>query len=701
MSFLAPLYFAGMLAVSLPVIFHLIRRTPRGRRRFSSLMFLAPSPPRVTRRSRLDHLLLLCLRGLALTLLAIAFARPFLREAASLIRDDVGGRRIALLVDTSASMRRGDVWPKAKQEVDKVLAQLDSGDDVALYTFDAQVTPRIEFDQPSSPRHQEKASLVQRRLAALEPTWAHTDTGLALVTVADQLDLIEDTLRADSFLQIVLVTDLQQGSQIEALRAYEWPSDVKVAIRHVSPRKPDNASLRVLLDDPSEPNDRLRIRVSNAANSACEQFDLYWATPAELRSREPTTTVYVPPGQSRVVRVEPPKTAPADRLLLTGDHGEFDNVHYVVPLRRRELSVHYVGSDKPDDPNGLRYYLERALAGDGRTSIRFQGSRGDEPLSWSDDASPKMVVVSEAVSPSVVNRLKDYLQQGGTVVLVPKDDEAALTLVGFDETIEVDRDPSTPRGGDYAMLAEIDFTHPLFAAFASPQYSDFTKIHFWRHRRVDLKEDESTARVVARFDNGDPALWEQAFGTGRLYALTSSWHPDDSELALSSKFVPLMAGFLEEAEGGRQEYARFTVGDRVTLPDRFKGSSRVTVTKPDGSVTELAPEDESFGDTNLPGLYRLEANGTEWEFAVNIAKTESDTSPLDVERLEQNGVVVGDQPTWSDRQQRERQLRDLELEGRQRLWQWLLAGALCVLTLETWLAGRFSRATKEIGGDIT
>ena len=55
MGVLAPLYLAGLAALSLPLIFHLVRRTPRGRQEFSSLMFLLPSPPRLTRRSRLDR----------------------------------------------------------------------------------------------------------------------------------------------------------------------------------------------------------------------------------------------------------------------------------------------------------------------------------------------------------------------------------------------------------------------------------------------------------------------------------------------------------------------------------------------------------------------------------------------------------------------------------------------------------------------
>ncbi len=109
MSFLAPLYIAGLLAVSLPIVFHLIRRTPRGQVPFSSLMFLSPSPPRITRRSRLNNIVLLILRGLALALLAFAFARPLLRDAASLEITDQPSRRVAILLDRSASMRRGDL----------------------------------------------------------------------------------------------------------------------------------------------------------------------------------------------------------------------------------------------------------------------------------------------------------------------------------------------------------------------------------------------------------------------------------------------------------------------------------------------------------------------------------------------------------------------------------------------------------------
>ena len=127
MSLLAPLYFLGALAVGLPILFHLIRRRPKGEVEFSSLMFLNPTPPRLTRRSRLENLPLLLIRALALILLAAAFARPFLRQTAQSDVDGVG-RRIVLAIDTSASMRRADLWQQAKAVAADVVKDIQRGD---------------------------------------------------------------------------------------------------------------------------------------------------------------------------------------------------------------------------------------------------------------------------------------------------------------------------------------------------------------------------------------------------------------------------------------------------------------------------------------------------------------------------------------------------------------------------------------------
>jgi len=223
MNFLFWAFLAGTAAVTFPLIFHLIRRTPRGRQEFSSLMFLKPSPPRLTRRSRLDNLLLLLLRALAILLLAAAFMRPYWRAIADVTISDVPGRRVAILLDDSASMRRGDVWSRAVAEVERVLAELEPADEAALYTFSDRLTPVVAFDEDRDVERGQLRDIIRARLKGLHPTWAATDLGGALVSAADALDAADDAKQSGSALQIVVVSDLQQGAKLSALQAYQRP----------------------------------------------------------------------------------------------------------------------------------------------------------------------------------------------------------------------------------------------------------------------------------------------------------------------------------------------------------------------------------------------------------------------------------------------------------------------------------------------
>src|SRR5687768_3903247 len=146
MNFLAPLFLLGGLALAGPIIYHLIRRATRERTLFSSLMFLLPSPPRLSKRHRLEHILLLILRCLALALLALGFARPFFRQTQLNDPTAAQPKRILVLIDVSASMRRAGLWDEARARVDAVVRRAGPADQVALFTFDRQATPLVPFE---------------------------------------------------------------------------------------------------------------------------------------------------------------------------------------------------------------------------------------------------------------------------------------------------------------------------------------------------------------------------------------------------------------------------------------------------------------------------------------------------------------------------------------------------------------------------
>ena len=98
-----PFFFAnqlllwGLVAVSVPILIHLLMRQRPKPRTWGAMRWLLAALEVAQRRYKLTNLLLLLLRCLIITILALALARPSIRGFG-------GGGRLVLVVDTTASM---------------------------------------------------------------------------------------------------------------------------------------------------------------------------------------------------------------------------------------------------------------------------------------------------------------------------------------------------------------------------------------------------------------------------------------------------------------------------------------------------------------------------------------------------------------------------------------------------------------------
>jgi Aerotolerance regulator N-terminal/von Willebrand factor type A domain len=689
-SFLTPLYILGLSAVIAPLVFHLIRRSPRGEVPFSSLMFLTPTPPRLTRRSRLDQLLLLLLRATALCLLAFAFARPFLREAARLGFGDVERRRIALLIDTSGSMRRADLWPRALEMANKVIAECRPADQLAVFSFDAQTRPLLSFQESATLDPARRNAIAKAKLAQLAPSWGGTNLGQALIdavsAVEEQADTSEKSGRMPR--RLVLVSDLPQGSRLEALGDFEWPSDVDLELKTVTDDG-SNAGLALLAEsaefDPSATTTGRRVRVLNDQSSRREKFELVWVDERDKEAADPPVEVYVPPGESRVVRVPRPQGPGLYRLLrLRGDERGYDNTVYFAEERRDEKTVVYIGADRADDSAGLLYYLERVFVDTPRRTIRIAAQLPNKAVKIEKPSAAPLVILTVETGGANAQVLEHYVRSGGTLLYVaaaPGRAETLATIAGANPWA-IQEAPSKD-----VMLGEIKFDHPLFAPFAGAQFNDFTKIRFWKHRLIK-PESLGEAKVLARFEGGDAAIIEKTVGQGRLVVFASGWQPVDSQLARSSKFVPLMTGLLEGRTPPTLGEGTYAVFDRVPMPAADSGGKGLTVHKPDGSIAAVPQGSPFFSDTGEPGVYTVDTPDGSRSFAINLDPLESKTAVLEDVTLQKLGCRLASQSPKPLNRAELRQMYNMELENRQKLWRWLILAATLVLIFETWLAGR-------------
>lgn len=712
LSFLTPLYFAAGLAVGLPVLLHLIRRTPKGRQDFSSVMFLTPSPPRITRRSRIENWLLLLLRGLAVLLIVAAFTRPLWRELQAGL-DDSQAREAVIVLDVSASLQREGLWEEALAAARSILATLTPTDGLTLLSFDDRVHVLLDRREWSELDPAQRQAVATDRLNALQPGWGPSYLDRALIAAADRLEQAEAGSGDPRTRTIVVISDLQAGSRWEGLQEYQWPRGVTVELVGVgADASPNNAGVQLVGPPQMADPPFVRVRVTNAANSQQEQFHLGWRgefdDPQTTGPTAGTMPVYVPPGQSRVVRLPHAEGEFASvRVALAGDDHAFDNQAAVSWPERQQTPIVYLGPDAATERDGLRYFLEPLFADTEARDVSILDAwpeaavgvaSGASTEATQQQTSPALVIANGPIESATLAPLRGWIEAGGVALYVCTAGDTGASLFALAE--QAVQPVVEAEVGDYVMLREVDFGHPLFRALDDPRFSDLSKVHIWKHRRVDAA-GLGGARVLARFDDGDPALLESTIGRGRLLVLTAGWNRSDSELATWSKFIPIMNALHELARPTDGAVSQIVVGESAslgTLSERTPPPRAVSL--PDGTEQPWG-EFAANPVVRMPGLYRVlaEEPGSEplATFAVSLPADESQTAPLGIDVLDAVGLRrSGEGETPAEDGPREEQLARGELESRQKLWRWLLGAALVALLAETVLAGRRSTASESL-----
>ncbi len=147
------------------------------------------------------------------------------------------------------------------------------------------------------------------------------------------------------------------------------------------------------------------------------------------------------------------------------------------------------------------FYLRRALQPTPALQPIVSSSESVEGL---DPNATEIVVAPGPWNPAAGAALRQFAEKGGLVLALPSSDtttEAFAALTGRD-----DWKLSEATVEEFSLLADLDFDHPVLELFARAQIRDFTKIRFWKHRKLALGETPlgDGTRVLATFDGKPP-----------------------------------------------------------------------------------------------------------------------------------------------------------------------------------------------------
>jgi hypothetical protein len=688
-SFLAPLFFAGLAALAVPILVHLTHKERKDVVVFPSLMFLSRIPYQAVRRQRIRHWLLFALRCLAIAFLAFAFARPFLNGAAAATPTrSLGAREIVILLDRSYSMGYGDRWTRAIDAAKKAINGLSGNDRATLVLFDGTATAATEGTSDKV--------LLTAALDKLKP-------GAGATRYEPAFKLARRVL-VDSKLprrEVVLISDFQRVGW-DGRDSPSLPSGTTVENVDLADAKTSNLAVTGVDFRRDYAEDRERVAITARLVNRSADAKTNYPVTLELNGRAAETKpVNIAANAAATVEfAAAPLPAGTTRgvVKLPDDALARDNTFYFAISRGQALSVLIVDGREGGAPRSL--YVERALGIGTQPSFRVTTKRLNT-VTASDFAGRSLILFNDSDLPAgeLGRRLVEYVQNGGGLLVALGDraaprDRPAYASELLPATADAPIDRTSDRGG---TLGYIDRTHPIFDLFSAPRSGDFTTPRFFRYRGITPAPGDEQ---VARFDDGHIALLERKVGRGRVLVWASSFDGIWNDLPLQPVFLPVAHQMAKYAAAYADERPWSVVGQVANLPNIFRDSTgpgdaaskaEYVAVAPSGARTRLEGSDKRSVELTEEGFYEMQRAGSRGEprvVAVNVDLAESDLTAVEPQLL--TGAMMARAGTDSASSQVEAST-PVDIERRQGFWWYLLAAVLLVLVGETILSNQLSR----------
>jgi hypothetical protein len=504
---------------------------------------------------RLRRSALLLLQLLLVIALALLAARPFLERPAGLARD------IVLVMDTSASMAATDVVPDrltaAKQVAVEALKDLPTGGKVSVIAADR--TARIVVNESGD------VSRVRQAIEGIPVTQSRGDLGDALelasklaarsgdaqVLVATDAALARTPVgRVAAPIKVLSVGRERKNQAIVALAVRKSPSAVTRSV-FVSVANLDltEAARRLELWGDDRLLEVRDVRLDPQARSDVIIDDL----PRDVRSVE-----------VRLVGADPAVTTAPDQLAVD------DRAWAVVPPDRTRLIL-LVGDGDP--------YLETALSF--LPDVELYGNTTAEygPASERKDGRPWDLIIFEGFLPATL----------------PKTPILAIAPPRTSPLGEVSGTLANPG------IGTLDPDEPVL------RFVDLSATHISEAAKMTTPP---WARTIIPGPRGAPLLYS---GTrDGINQAVLAFEPRRSDLPLEVAFPILLANLTGELLGSSTapiEAVEPGSPVQLVIPNGAKGLS---VTQPDGTVTELVPSTATgssaavtFAGTDLLGIYTV------------------------------------------------------------------------------------------------
>lgn len=654
MSFLNPFFLLGLLAVAVPVIIHFINLRRPQKVSFSTLSFFRELQKSTLRRIRIKEYLLLALRVLAVLLLALALARPYLTGDSTGRAVSDGPASIAVLIDDSPSMSRvgseGPLSDQGRELARDIIENTRSDDRITVMTTSGSAYLGAGTN---------KGRALQE-LDSIEPLSRGSFPDEAIRRFGEQLQQSPVSRGV-----IYFVTDGQrhQAAQFSDLSQSGFSGEKPVSIQIVQLHEADqvnvafsNVRLNSQMLSAGTPVELETVVTNYGEVTASNQY-----ISAALEGRTAGQyEITLDPGETRTLTFELMPEEVGDlrgTLQIEGDEVTYDNRRNFVLHIPESRSVLLVREDQNRDSEFISY-LEPVLEAASMTQTQLEfNEESSEEVQPSAFSTYDAIILDgiERIPDSWFDELQSFVQEGGGLLFMPSEQGSVTNYNRFLQQFNAGEISGVQ--GSYASfetetdVAGLEPGHPVLESLFEIRDGETLNVnlpqlfYYYRYR----SPGEAGSYTILEAETGDPVLMEQSFGDGKVLLSAIGADPGWSNFPVNPLFAPLYYRSILYASnpdrGGLREHM---LGDEFV--EGLESDSRTAVLSLNG--TEYRPETEvTPGGIRLryparewePGYLVVENEGEERSIAVNLDIMESDFSTLsdkDLENVADKHVTV-------------------------------------------------------------
>ena len=710
LSFLNIMLLSGMAVIGIPVLLHLLMRRKPVPHQFPAIRFLQARSQIKKRRLKLQHLLLLLVRVLALCILVLAVSRPILRGAGWIV-DQEGPVAVACVVDTAPRMllRQGN-----RTRIDKV-------QDVASNLFD-KLPPESKIAIVDTG---DGGATFSASAVAAENRIKRMATGASSVNVAVAMNDAARLLESSDIerKELYVFTDLSHGGWEQPVQP-NWDAlhpDINLVFVDVSATHPQDFILdslqlsaeRLTVGSPLNVSVVTRRVGPKSARSVAIEFQDQEGSFVR-RGEKP---IALEDGEEEEVRFEINGVDPGvhqGRVLIEGGDGlpVDDSIEFTVDVGPPARVL--VASPDPVGTTGLIFVEAVApfplvSAGRSKFTVTLESFDRLEKASWSDYLS--IVLIDPPPLPARTwKMLHEWVSNGGGLVvwLGPSAGKPSEFSSVESESVlggQIKRVWRSPDRSNYFAPASLD--HPVLSAFRrvgdSVPWQDFPVFRHWEFQPTLENSDalSTPALPIASYRNGLPAMFERMLDKGRVVIVTTpiSQTANDPQAwnQLATGFEPwpfvMLANEILEHVVETPDSLNIKSGEVARLRLQRHDLPTATVRTPLGDTFPVAIDQNqgaiAVSATRQPGNYQIRSGGQTGGFvkgfSARLPKSATDFSRLNDDEL--SFMLGDDRRIVHDAESLDRDVMSYRVGAE--LSGWILFFAAALLALDWWISNKF------------